>query len=171
MPSVPLGITEAIHRRTARRLSANFFVYPKPVISGEESRQMSIFEDFHHKESYIGNRRTRKNNPRQYTLWRNRIMKFLTHCDGQHVYRISDIRQKHYDGFMAHIAKGRSPSTIRDWKYALAEFVQRAHLNIAVQTSPSKQQAKRKQKAYRRLSSHFDDRTARKIVSILEELI
>ena len=132
---------------------------------------MSIFEDFYKKEKNIGNRRIRKNNPRQYTLWRNRIMKFLNHCDRQHVYRITDIRQEHYDGFVAHIGKVRSPSTLRDWKYALAEFVERAHLNISVQTSPSKQQAKRKQKAYRRLAGHFDDQTARKIVSILDGLI
>ena len=132
---------------------------------------MSIFEDFYKKEKNIGNRRTRKNSPSQYRLWRNRVKRFLEHCDRQHVYRITDIRQEHYNGFMAHIGKGRSPSTVKDWKYALAEFVQRAHLNITVQTSPAKQQAKRIQRAYRRLAGHFDAETAKRIVSLLEGII
>ncbi|BBO70680.1 hypothetical protein DSCA_46100 [Desulfosarcina alkanivorans] len=81
------------------------------------------------------------------------------------------IRQEHYDGFMAHITKGRSPSTVKDWKCALAELVQRAHLNITVQTSPANQQAKRIQRTYRRLAGHFDAETAKRIVSLLEGLI
>jgi len=132
---------------------------------------MSIFEDFYRKESFIGNRKTRKNSPRQYRLWRNRILRFLEHCDRQHVFRISDIRQSHYEGFMAHIGKGKSPSTMRDWKYALAEFVQRAHLNITVQTSPMKQQARHRKKAYQRLIGHFDENTTRQIITILDGII
>jgi hypothetical protein len=81
-----------------------------------------MLSSFYQKESFIADRRIRKCNPKVYALWRNRVVKFLGHCDGQHVFLIRDIAQCHYDGFIAHLAKDSRPSTLRDWKYALASF-------------------------------------------------
>ena len=132
---------------------------------------MSIFEDFYEKERFIANRKTRKQKPQVYRLWRNRVLKFLEFCDGQHLYRISDISQIHYDSFIAHISKTKSKSTIRDWKYALSFFIWRSHLPIKVQTSPLRQASKRKNRAFKRLIIHFDNKTTTMILDILDELI
>lgn len=132
---------------------------------------MSIFEDFYEKEKFIANRKTRKNYPRAYRLWRNRIMKFLAHCDRQRIFQLKQIQQAHYDSFIAHISKNRSARTIMDWKYAIAEFAERAYLNISVNTSLGKHAARREQKAFKKLVSYFDPDTSRKIIEILGDLI
>jgi hypothetical protein len=132
---------------------------------------MSIFEDFYEKEKFIANRKTRKNHPRAYRLWRNRIVKFLNHCDRQQIYALKQIRQVHYDSFIANISKTRSARTISDWKYAIAEFAERGHLNIAVNTSPKQNAARREKKAFKKLLNHFDPDTSRKIIGILGDLI
>jgi hypothetical protein len=132
---------------------------------------MSIFEDFYEKEHFIGDRKVRKNKHNVYRLWRNRIIKFLEHCDRQHIFRIADIKQSHYDTFIAHISKTRSKTTIRDWKYSLAVFVTRSHLNILIQTSPKKQKNKRRRKIYNKLLNNFDFNTTQKIMDILEGYI
>jgi hypothetical protein len=132
---------------------------------------MGIFEDFYTKERFIANRRQRKKSHAAYRLWRNRIIKFLEFCEQQHIFLITDIRQIHYDGFIAHLSKTRSSATLRDWKYALAYFFKRSHLPIRVQTSPRKQKAQTRHRAYLRLRNEFGEKLARKIVDRLDGLI
>jgi hypothetical protein len=133
--------------------------------------KMSLFEDFYRKERFIANRKTKKHNIRAYRLWRNRVLTFLEFCDSQHVFKINDISQRHYDSFIAHISKNKSPATVRDWKYALAYFVSRSHLDVKIQTSPRKQNSKRQTRAYHRLRAVFDLKTTRHILEILNGLL
>lgn len=132
---------------------------------------MSIFEDFYNKEKFIADRRIKKNQPSAYKLWRNRVIAFLDFCDQQQVFQIRDVRQKHYEEFIARISLNKSSYTLRDWKYALDLFFVRAHLDIRVQTSPRKQAAKRRNRARSRLIKHFDKNTTETIMRILDGLI
>ncbi len=72
-----------------------------------------------------------------------RIVKFLQFCCEQGVKHIKDIQKSHYDEFLRHLSYSRSLETIRKYKLALSEFVNRAKLDFKVVKNVDRQKERK----------------------------
>lgn len=72
-----------------------------------------------------------------------RIIKFLQFCCSRNVKRIKDIQKSDYDEFLRHLSYSHASETVRKYKLAISELVNRANLDFEVAKNIDKQKEKK----------------------------
>ncbi len=72
-----------------------------------------------------------------------RIIKFLQFCCQRGVKRIKDIQKSDYDEFLRYLSHSRSIETLRKYKLAISEFVNRAKLSFKVVKNVDRQKERK----------------------------
>ncbi len=72
-----------------------------------------------------------------------RIVKFLQFCCEQGVKHIKGIQKSHYDEFLKYLSYTHSLETVRKYKLAIGEFVNRAKLDFKVVKNVDRQKEKK----------------------------
>ena len=117
---------------------------------------MSLIAQFHQNRKRLFHRRHENS-----AVWEKQrekhIINFLKFCESRYeITKISKIKQKHYDGYIEHLAREKelSDETVRKISLSLKDFFERAGLKIKV--APNKAKKRRIQKKMEKIAKTLE---------------